>query len=131
MVVALAAALAAAGCDSGNPTPTTPTPDPPTVTETFSGTLTVNGAVTYIIDVDAAGQVTARLASLAPDDTIVGLALGLWSGLSCNVVLANDQAKVGNTVVGHASGAGQLCVRVFDVGKITGPITFEVAVVHF
>jgi hypothetical protein len=127
----LAVALAAAGCDSGNPPPTTPTETPPTVTETFSGTLTVNGAVTYTFDVDAAGQVTARLSAVAPDGTIIGLALGLWSGLSCNVILANDQAQVGNTVVCHASGAGQLCVRIFDVGKITGPITFEVAVVHF
>ena len=122
----------AAGCNSSNPTlsPTTPT-TPTSTTDTFSGTLNPNGAATYPFAVPAAGVVTATLTSITPDSALViGLSLGTWNGSACQIVLANDKATQGTVVIGSVSGAGNLCVRVYDVGSVVSAESFQVVVVH-
>jgi len=125
-------ALAAWACGDDAPqSPASPTdPVPTTVTETFSGTLTVNGAATFPFST-LAGTVTANLTSLGPDSTLaISMSLGTWSGTVCQIVLANDAAVQGSTVVGTASTASSLCVRVLDVGNLVEPLPFVVTVVH-
>ena len=124
-------AITGAGCDSGETTPTTPTVPSPTVTETFAGTVTVNGAATFTFSTQGIGLVTATLRSIAPDAAAqVGLALGEWNGVTCGVKLSNDRITQGLAVTGQANGTGSLCVRVYDVGQLTQTSTFEVTVVH-
>jgi hypothetical protein len=102
------------------------------VTQTFSGTVTVNGALTHPFAVNRAGEVTVRLTALSPDDTVtLGLALGTWNGIACQVVIANDAAKLSSTVLGTATTSGSLCVRVFDVGGLTAAADYELQVDHF
>ena len=128
----LAAAVAVAGCDNEveNQTPTDP---PPTVTETFQGTINVNGASTHTFPVTVAGTVTATLTEVTPDPAIaVGFALGTWNATSsvCQQVIPNDNALQGQILTGNASSAGTLCVRLFDNGKLTGALNYTVSVVH-
>lgn len=122
----------AAGCDNVDESvPTTPT-TPPTVTTTLSGSININGAETKPFAVSAAGLVTATLKTVAPDATIaVGLGLGTWNGVNCAVALSNESALQGINVIGNVSARGDLCVRIFDVGKLTGPIEYTVEVTHF
>jgi hypothetical protein len=61
----------------------------------------------------------------------MGLALGIWNGASCNIVIANDNAIVNTTVIGQASAAGTLCVRAYDIGKLTATQTVELSITHF
>jgi hypothetical protein len=138
MFVLAALVAGAAACDSGD-TPTNPIdPTPPEmITETFTGAVSQNGAVTFTFTTKAAGQVTARLTSVAPDDTIgLGVSLGEWNGLSCEIKITNDNALEGAGVAGNVSGVGILCLRVFDAGKIPNPnpdpmrLTFEVILTH-
>jgi hypothetical protein len=132
LALVAAAGLAAAGCDSGDaPTgPSDPGPPPPTVTETFSGSLTVNGGQSFNFSSQAAGAVTATLTDIAPEDAIVGLSLGTWNGTVCQVVLANDNTSRGITVTGQVSAIGSLCARVYDAGKLDGSVDFTITVVH-
>jgi hypothetical protein len=133
--VLVAATLTAAGC--GDDPITNPDQTPPTqVTETYTGTLTVNGAVTQPFVVQTAGTVVATLTALEPanDETVVGLSLGTWNGVVCTVgapTLANDAAKVGVALTGSATVTGNYCVRVYDVGKITQSTEFQLTVTHF
>lgn len=137
--VLLAAALAVvAGCNDKN-TPTTPTTTPTTpttpntTTETFTGTLNMNGAVTFPFVAGAAGTVTATLTTVAPDSSIaIGLSLGSWTGSACQISIANDSATQTTAVPGTVSAPASLCVRVYDTGKVTAaqPVTFTVTVVH-
>lgn len=204
LVITLAAVAAACGDDPTIPTqPTVPT----VVTETFTGTLTVNGAVTFPFAVSQAGSANSSMKALQPlltlrvaaggagDYTVgetvfqgaalasatvtgvvsgwnsgtrlltlsstsatgsfivdtpviggtngatwttsevipavVGMALGTWSGTTCSVVLANDLTGVGGAVAGTVQGAGVLCARVYDVGRLLGPTTFTIDVTHF
>ena len=123
--------LASIACDSGENTPTTPTTPGPTITETFAGTVTLNGAATFTFNTSVSGIVTATLKSIAPVTTAqIGLALGTWNGVSCTVVLANDRITAGQAVTGQVNAAGSLCVRIYDVGQLTETSTFEVVVVH-
>jgi hypothetical protein len=122
--------LLAAGCDDDAP-PTGPTETPTAITESFSGTVTVNGAVTNPFTITRAGEVSARIVSLSVTDAVIGLSLGTWNGQVCQIILANDNASTTiSSVTGNAS-AGSFCVRLYDVGKLTGPVDFEVSVTHF
>jgi hypothetical protein len=37
----------------------------------------------------------------------------------------------GSTIVGTATVAGTFCIRLNDVGKLTGPATYSVSVTHY
>ncbi len=123
-------ALAVTGCSDDPTTPTTPTA-PISVVETFSGTLTVNGAVTFPFS-SAAGSVNSSITQVAPDTSVTfGVSIGIVSGTTCQMVLSNDNAGINSLVTGAVREAGTLCARVYDVGKLTAPITFTLNVEHF
>lgn len=128
----LVAAVMAAGCGD-DPITVPPLDTPVVVSETFSGTVTVNGAFVHPFTVARAGSVTAQVTALAPDDTItVGLALGTWNATgACQVVIANDSAKLSSAVLGTATTPGVLCVRIYDVGGLTTATNYDVKVDHF
>jgi hypothetical protein len=122
----------AAGCGDDD-TPTAPTDPPVEITETPSpsGTLTINGAATHTFVVQRAGQASAQIASLSPDSAaVISLALGTWNGQFCQIILANDAATTNSTVIGTAS-AGNFCVRVSDVGRLTAPTEYVLTIKHF
>jgi hypothetical protein len=128
-LVTLVLALAACG-DDDLVNPTDPTP-PPTFTETFSGTVTRNGAATHTFTTQASGTVTATLTTLAPDSTlIVGMSLGTWNGTACQLVITKDDATQGSVLTGGVSSLGSLCVRIYDVGNVVDSIAYDITVVH-
>jgi len=131
VLVAMTAGAAGCGADDTT-TPTTPTTPAVSITETYTGTVAVNGAATFSFGVTAAGAVTATYKSMSPaTGAAMGLALGIWNGSSCNIVIANDNAILNTTVIGQASAAGTLCVRAYDIGKLTGTQTVELSITHF
>jgi hypothetical protein len=137
-VLLLALVAGVAGCNNNNnpTTPTTPTPTTTTATttETFSGTLTLNGAITFPFTAGAGGTITATLTSESPDATLpIGLALGAWSGSTCAISIPNDAAVQSSAITGTVTAAAALCVRVYDAaGKVPAaqPVSFTVTVVH-
>lgn len=108
------------------------TPDPVITTETFTGTLTVNGGQTHQFFTSATGTVTATLTSLGETPPAnVGFSMGTMAGATCTIVLANDQAVVTSVLSGTVSTLqGALCVRMYDVGKLTGPVDYTFTVSH-
>ena len=130
LLLSVAALTATAACDDNTLVSTNPTPIV-TTSETFTGTLTRNGAVTHQFSVSSRGNVTATLTKIDPDSGMtIGISLGTWNGTSCQTILANDQATVNSTLLGTVSGVGNLCVRVYDVGKLTASQNYSIDVVH-
>ena len=122
-----------AACDDSTPDTTTPTsPSGAITTETFEGTLIRNGATTFTLTTASSGTVTATLVSIAPDTTIpIGFSLGTWNGTACSTSgIFNDNALAGSTILGSVSAAASLCVRTYDVGKITSAVTFKIEISH-
>lgn len=134
LVLALLAASVVAGCDNTS-TPTSATgASVAVITESFTGTLTKNGAITHPFVVGTPGNVTATLVSLNPDNTaLIGMALGAWNTQTetCQLIITNDSAPQGRVIIGTAQNAGAFCVRAYDVGKFTAPTDYEIQVTHF
>lgn len=120
-------------CGDDPPPLTLPNPGPPpTVSEVFAGEINRNGAATHTFLAGSSGNIVATLDSLGPEGIVtnVGLLLGTWNGSSCQTVISNDNAAQGAFVIGAASIASALCVRIYDVGKIPDLASYQVTVVH-
>ena len=126
----LVAATLTAGCGD-DPITTPDRPNPTAITETLEGTVTINGAITQPFVVQTAGTVVATFTALDPADARLGLSIGTWNGITCAIVLANDDAPAGASVTGSATATGNYCVRVYDVGKLTQATSYQLTVTHF
>jgi len=137
LLVAIAAVAAACGSSNNSSLPTTPTTLPTVLTETFSGVLNKNSAYTHPFVVTDSGDVSVFLTASAdpgnPDNNAIplGVSLGTWNGVSCAVVIANDNITPGSSITGRATAAGNLCVRVYDVGFVPGADSYELLIDHY
>jgi len=137
VLLLVAVAGLGAACGQKDPfLPTGPTTPPTVQTETFSGTLTKNSAYTHPFVVGDAGDVSVFLIrstdAAQPDNTVsLGVSLGTWNGTSCAIVIANDNVSQGSSISGRATAAGNLCVRVYDVGFVPGSANYELLIDHF
>ncbi|MEO6222713.1 MAG: hypothetical protein ABIP90_05645 [Vicinamibacterales bacterium] len=131
-LAALMLVAASTACDDPGPTtPTDPTPEAPNFTETFSGVLNRNGALTFPFAAAARGTATATLASVLPDNTVaLGFAIGTWNGTGCQSVISNDNATEFTQIAGSIGSAGSLCLRVYDIGRVATTAKFTVTVIH-
>jgi len=127
----LSIAAFGAGCSGDiNNIPTTP--DPVQVTETFSGTININGAATHNVFTSATGAVSATLTSLGENAPAkIGFAMGTLAGSTCSLVMTNDNAVATSVLLGTVSTlGGSLCVRVYDVGALTESVSYTLVVSH-
>ena len=123
-------ALVTGACSNNPVLPTNPLPGTP-VTDSFSGTLSKNGAFTHAFSIASLGSITAGIVGLAPNTAqIVGLQLGVWNGTSCTASSSTDVATTGSSITLTASSAGVVCVRLYDVGFIDDPVLYQLQVVH-
>ncbi len=129
IALVLPLALIMMGCGDDNPVSIPTTPTQPTVTETFTGTLNINGAITHSFVANSFGTVTSTLTVVTPD-TVLGMALGTWNGISCQLIITADKAALNTSVTGGVTTIGNLCVRLYDVGSLTEATSYEVQVVH-
>jgi hypothetical protein len=131
LLVLCGSALSAACSGDSTPAPALPTGPPPSVTETITGDLNRNGAFTQPFLAGASGDIRATLDSLDPEGvTAIGVSLGTWNGSACQVIIANDNAVPGAIVIGQTSVASNLCLRVYDVGKIPERASYQITLVH-
>lgn len=135
-----AATALVAGCSNT----TSPTPNGSNTTETFTGTLTPNGANTQVFVVATAGTIVATLTEVGPDPTqTMGFSMGTYSALTnvCTTVLSNDGAVQGSVLNGQAATDGSYCLRMYDNGSVAAaeaagtissanPWTYTVTVTH-
>ncbi len=112
------------------------TTTPQTFTDTYTGTLSKNGAFTHIFTIQTLGAVTVTVINLSPDSTqIVGLSLGVWNGTACSTSpqtggSATDTATTGSSITLNATAAGNLCARLYDVGFINTPVLYTMQITH-
>jgi hypothetical protein len=115
LVMFVLAGLMAVACDNGDP-PTAPSPAP-TVTETFTGTVTRNGAQVHSFVATTQGIVTATISAVDPATSpAIGFSMGTWDSFNniCTAVLTNNNATTSAVLTGNVVGISSLCVRLFD-----------------
>ena len=136
LLIPILAVVAACGDDSAN-LPTGPTTLPTVLTETFTGTLTRNAAFTHPFSVTDSGDVSVFLITSADardannNSIPIGVSLGTWNGAACAIVIANDNVAPGSSITGRATAAGNLCVRVYDVGFVPAASSYELLIDHY
>lgn len=125
----LVVALLSVRCGN-DPNASAPTPPPRTspVTETFQGTLPLQGSVWRLINAVQAGPLTATLSSTDQPSAEVGLALGLRNGNTC--LVTRDVVAIAGTApqLSLPVDGGDYCVKVWDVGGLTSPLSFTITI---
>jgi hypothetical protein len=133
LVCVMVATVWSGACDNGPSTSPSPTPGNP-VTETFTGTLKLNGSVTHSFTTVASGAVTATITTLDPSGAVVGFQLGTFNTVTCSAVVSNDLATAASVLGGSTQSAASLCVKMHDPnGAIAADasVNYSVTVSHF
>ena len=120
---------------STSTTTTTTTGASPTISETFTGTLPVGSFKFYSFNIASNGTVNVTLNSIGgtgvPKTVQVGLGIGAPAGTDCTVSVA---ATAGTTAAAPQAtgtfGPGAFCVRVYDVGNLFAPASFNITIAH-
>jgi hypothetical protein len=130
-------AVLASACGS-TVQPTDPTPPSPTaglvaVTETFDSTLVSGGSNLHTFHA-MPGLVKITLVSLDPaaDAPVFGLGVGMWDGLSCQIVLDTPLGAPGAELIATASMDSQVCIKVWDLGTLStdAALKYQVSAIH-
>ena len=126
----LALALVGSACDNGPGTPTVP--NPILVTETFTGTITLNGGVNHSFNASTAGPTTAEITAIDPTGSFIGFQMGTWSGAVCTAVLSNEAGTLASVLSAATQSPASLCVRVHDPNGtlVDKTVAYTVTVKH-
>ena len=121
-------ALVVSGCGDSTDPITIPTPIE--VTESFSGTVGQGGVSYHVVDARV-GTVTLTMTAIGPDSSAtVGMSIGVLNSIACTAVMENPTARVGSQLVGTATGATTLCVKLYDAGTVAldQTLSYEITV---
>jgi len=124
-------ALLLSGCKDATTT-TSPTATSP-VTETFSGQFIPGGNASRAFTAASAGTASVTLTSVGPPaDAIVGLGVGIpqSSGSGCYLTQTVKTGASSTPQFTVAVDAGAYCVRVYDLGTLTAPVSFTITIVR-
>ena len=140
VVVLMLPVVAALASACGTPTEPTDTVAPPSptaglvaVTETFSGTLVSGGSLLHTFHT-MQGPVNVTLDSLDPADgaPLIGVGIGMWDGLSCQLVFQSPSGAPGAELPATASIETQVCIKVWDLGTLDADaaLKYHLTAVH-
>ena len=125
--------LLTAGCSQPETSVPAPAPSPPAVLVSVSGTLQPQGTNAYQFTLRQTGYVEVTLIGIGPPPTVaVGLGIGTPTLTEvCSVIHKVNTAQAGPTAQIVGTGlAGPICVTIFDVGNLTGPVIYTITVAH-
>ncbi len=133
LVGLLVCAIAGAGCRAENTQPDYTIVSP--VTETFQGTLNVQGAAFFSFLVGNPDPVTITLASLTKTSgtavtTSVKLGFGVPAGETCAPTASLTTASGLQAQVLQVASAGTYCVIISDTGALTETLNFAIKIKH-
>lgn len=127
-------AIAGAGCQSDTTAPPDYSIVSP-VTETFQGTLNVQGTSFYSFIVGNPDPISVTLASLTKSSgaavtTSVRLGIGVPSGETCATTTALTTASGLQAQVLQVISPGTYCVIIADTGALTETLNFAIKIKH-
>lgn len=135
VLVALFVAVLTLGCGNNQTTTPTATTTTPTrsspATESFTSNLTVQGSAWRFVNAIAGGTVTATLTTTDQPTKVVGLGIGLRSGIANCLITREVTATAGSSPrIDATVDAGAYCIKVFDTGTLTTPMNFTVSITY-
>ncbi|HZP48722.1 MAG TPA: hypothetical protein VFB07_09325 [Vicinamibacterales bacterium] len=133
LALGFALSLAGVGAACSDPVaPAPPTPVSPTITETFTGTLTIGGSNLHQFQVNQIGGLKVTLNDVTPSAAVLlsvgtpSAATGACAALSGLTTVASPSAQISGT----ATVTGNFCVSVADVGNLVESVSYTISVTH-
>lgn len=100
------------------------------MTQVFNGSLGLNGSAFYSFTTTQQGTISFNLTKVqragadVPDSLTIGL--GAPRGTDCSSSTSVTVAASTTALLSASQAPGVYCVRVWDAGILTGPVTFSV-----
>jgi hypothetical protein len=128
---AMVVAVASGGCNLLNDATSPDNPSAPASSETFSGTVGVQGSSRSTFTVAQQGTVSVTLSAASPS-VAMGLGIGTPNGATaCAMTSSTTSATAGpSPQLTVTEAPGSYCVSVYDVGNVTTSVTYSVVVAH-
>ena len=124
----LVALVVTTGCGSVATTPTTP--EPASVTQVFNSSLGLSGSAFYSFTTTQTGTISFQLTKVQRGGADVAdtLTLGIGGPRSTDCATSSSitVAASTTTLLSASQSPGVYCVRVWDAGILTAPVTFSV-----
>ena len=114
-------------------TVTAPTSTTSPVTETFASRITIGGGASRAFSVAESGAVSVTLTDVGPPSgVVVGLGIGIprSDSVGCNLSQAVLTAGSSDAQLTATVEAGSYCARIYDVGNLTGEVSFSITIMH-
>jgi hypothetical protein len=116
------------GCRDTITSPTE-TADTASVQHEFSSNVVPGGSVSREFALTGAGTIALTLTSTTPAGVVVGLGIGIpRADGSCALSAAVDATAGATAQIALAAGTGPYCAKVYDVGTLSSPVPFTVAI---
>ena len=123
------AILAAAGCARTTMTSPTPVADTEALVREFTSLVIPGGSASREFEVAAAGTIAVTLKSTTPAGVTVGLGVGIpRSNGSCALSAAVETVAGTSAQLSISADSGAYCAKVYDVGTLTAPVPFTIAI---
>jgi hypothetical protein len=136
VLMACGAACSHSSTTSPSTTTATTTATTPTMSESFTGTLMVGQFMFYTFNIGTSGTVNVTLNSVSgtgvPSTVHLGLGIGTPTAYDCTYtssVTASSTDPAPPQLTG-TFGPGPFCVRVWDVGNLSAPASFNITIAH-
>lgn len=133
--VAFSAVLAGCGNSGTTTTPTTTTDT--RNNETFGATLNVGQSQFYSFTTISPGTTDITLVSIRPSGSVastlspvMGLGLGTPQATDCALSSAINTTPALKAQLSVATSVSTYCVKIADIGNLSGPVDYTIRVVH-
>jgi hypothetical protein len=137
LAVALFFGVMTASCGNDTTTTTPTTTETVRGTETFNGTLGIGQSQFYSFTTVSPGTTDVTLISTRPAgsitstlNTVMGLGLGTPQGVDCALSSATTTASGLKSQLTATTNISVYCVKIADVGNLTGSVDYTVRIVH-
>ena len=137
------AVIVGVACNGETPTSPSTTTDtstnttaatPVTVTEEFSGRLSVGGSSFFSFTTTQTGTIALTLTGVSgqnvPSTVWLGLGIGVPNAEDCVTSASVNTAAGSSSQISGSYNAGVYCARVHDIGNLFAPANFNVSIVR-
>lgn len=139
----MVAVIVGVACNGETPTSPSTTTDtstnttaatPVTVTEEFSGRLSVGGYSFFSFTTTQTGTIALTLTDVSgqsvPSTVWLGLGIGVPNAEDCVTSASVNTAAGSGSQISGSYNAGVYCARVYDIGNLFAPANFNVSIVR-
>ena len=125
----LVAVVLLTGCGQTTLTSPTPAADTDLLQREFSSLLLPGGSASRDFDIVVAGPIAVTLKSTTPGGVPIGVGVGIpRSNGTCALSAAVETAAGSTAQISISAAAGAYCAKVYDLGTLSAPLAFTIAI---